>query len=413
MSNPTKRAAAVVLVSLGLAASAIAFAAAGDDPPTIGINSTSRAPSSRKVARGGTVAADVINGFDPRNYRCEGNFFVSDLKCENRAVLSLDAGLQSRLEGLFERFRVPYGAAVAIEPKTGRILSYVSWSSVEQNAGDIALDATAPAASVFKIVTAAALVDARVSPEQRLCYQGGFRHLTLSDLVDDPRRDAYCASFEEAMGSSLNSVFAKLADRHLSTRTIERYASAFGFGHALPFDIRPPVSRAEIPGERLEFARTAAGFWHTYMSPLHGALIASTIANDGAMPWVSMIDRVIDKSDRVVHRFQPRTFRQVVSRNTARIVGKMMQRTVTHGTARQAFYDSNGRAFLPGIAIAGKTGSLTQPKPYRAYSWWVGYAPLDQPAIALAILVVNTPRWRIKASYAAREALRYYLVEKK
>ncbi|HMI94567.1 MAG TPA: penicillin-binding transpeptidase domain-containing protein, partial [Polyangiales bacterium] len=73
------------------------------------------------------------------------------------------------------------------------------------------------------------------------------------------------------------------------------------------------------------------------------------------------------------------------------------------------FHDPRGRPFLPGISVAGKTGSLSSDQPYRAYSWWIGFAPEDAPRVAVAALVVNTPKWRIKASYVAREALRYYL----
>jgi cell division protein FtsI/penicillin-binding protein 2 len=89
----------------------------------------------------------------------------------------------------------------------------------------------------------------------------------------------------------------------------------------------------------------------------------------------------------------------------------MMERTTTHGTGRRTFFDDHGNAFLPGIAVAGKTGTLSSSEPYRGYTWWVGFAPADAPTIAVAALVVNTPRWRIKAVYAARETLRYYLVE--
>lgn len=81
------------------------------------------------------------------------------------------------------------------------------------------------------------------------------------------------------------------------------------------------------------------------------------------------------------------------------------------GTARKYFYDQAGNPFLPGISVAGKTGSLAGRDPYRGYSWFVGYAPASRPTIAVAALVVNSGKWRIKGAYAAREVLRYHLVE--
>src|SRR5690606_8430389 len=99
--------------------------------------------------------------------------------------------------------------------------------------------------------------------------------------------------------------FAKLAVRHLDAPTLERYASAFGFGHALPFDVPTRVSSSEVPGERLELARTAAGLWHMHMSPLHGALIAATIANQGRMPRPTLVDRVLDARGHVAYRARP------------------------------------------------------------------------------------------------------------
>jgi cell division protein FtsI/penicillin-binding protein 2 len=89
----------------------------------------------------------------------------------------------------------------------------------------------------------------------------------------------------------------------------------------------------------------------------------------------------------------------------------MMTNTVTKGTAKKAFWDQRGRPFLPGIRVAGKTGTLSRYDPQRTYNWWVGYAPVDDPQIAVAALVVNEPKWRIKASYVAKEALRAYLVK--
>ncbi|MDH5493769.1 MAG: penicillin-binding transpeptidase domain-containing protein [Myxococcales bacterium] len=345
-------------------------------------------------------------------HRLEDGRLVSDLPDGRKAWLSLDPELQAHVERIFERYEVPFAALVAIEPATGRVLAYVSHSSANPDAGDLARDPTPPTASVFKVVTAAALLDAGVSSGTRVCYGGGLSRLRPADLQDDPARDTRCATFAEAIGRSINSVIAKLADRHLDAPTLERYAAAFGFGQRLPFDLPTRPSPAEVPAERLERARTAAGFWHMHMSPLHGALIAATVANGGQMPRASMVDRLEDRSGRVLLRHEPSSFRSVIPRSTARHLSEMMELTVSQGTARRSFFDAQGNAFLPGIRVAGKTGSLSAERPYRGYSWWVGHAPADHPQIALAALVVNSPEWRIKSSYAAREALREYLVER-
>jgi peptidoglycan glycosyltransferase len=325
--------------------------------------------------------------------------------------LSLVPQLQERARRIFNDYQVPYAAVVAIEPSTGRLLAYVSHSSANPGAPDLARDPTPPAASVFKLITASALLDAGVTTETSACYGGGASRLEMVDLLDDKRRDRNCATLADALGGSINAVFAKLADRHLDATSLRRFAAGYGFGEKLPGGLPVPVSPIEIPGQRLEFARTAAGFWHSYMSPLHAALIAATIANDGNMPWLNPISRVLGPDGHVLPQPRPPAPRNVVSSSTARAVGRMMLRTVTDGTSRTAFRDARGRPLLPGIAVAGKTGSLNANNPFRAYSWWVGFAPADKPQIALASLIVNTPTWRIKSSFVARELLHEYLME--
>lgn len=375
------------------------------------------APSQPRPVRSRAAAAPpadpraaVLAGFDPREHRQDGDRRVADLDSGGRAVLTLDPTLQAHVEEVLARYEVPFGALVALEPRTGRVLAYVSHSSANPEAGDLALDPTPPTASVFKVVTGAALVDAGVSPETSVCYTGGGSRLTARHLEDRPG-EARCATLAEAMGGSINAVFAKLADRHLDAPTLERYASAFAFGQRLPFDVPTPASPYEVPADRLERARTAAGFWHMHMSPLHGALIAATIANDGRMPRAAIVERVEAPDGTVRYEHEPETYRNVIARRTARAVNRMMRNTVARGTARRTFHDQRGNAFLPGIEVAGKTGTLSAERPYRGYTWFVGFAPADEPTIAVAALVVNTPRWRIKASYLAREALRMYLVE--
>ncbi|MCB9612238.1 MAG: penicillin-binding protein [Sandaracinus sp.] len=405
---------AVVLTALGLLGLTQVSRGAADERRTERPHAAARqrvaaeAPAPARPAR--PDPRRLLEGFDPRRHEPSGDERVSSLAEGRRAVLTLEPGLQEHLEHELARYEVPYGAVVAMEPSTGRVLAYVSHSSANPDAGDLVLDPTPPTASVFKVVTGAALVDAGVSPGTRVCYTGGGSRLTVWHL-EDHDQEASCHTLAEAMGHSTNAIFAKLADRHLDGPTIERYAAAFGFGHALPFDVPTRPSPAEVPTDRLERARTAAGFWHMHMSPLHAALIASTIANDGKMPRAAIVDRVESAGGDVLMQHEPSVFRDVIPRATARQVNQMMRLTVSEGTARRTFVDPQGRPFLPDIVVAGKTGTLSAERPYRGYTWWVGFAPADNPTIAVAAVVVNTPLWRIKASYVAREALRYYLVE--
>ena len=75
--------------------------------------------------------------------------------------------------------------------------------------------------------------------------------------------------------------------------------------------------------------------------------------------------------------------------------------------ARRAFHRRTGPV-LPGIEVDGKTGTLTRNRPHRSYSWFVGMAPADRPEVAIAVLVINEPKWWIKSTDAAAELLRKY-----
>lgn len=400
----------VVFVATGMLLGALyssyrpAEADAGNEKESvIGPNVASSA--EELVVRGSAA----LEGFDPANIELEGELLVAGLPSGARAVTSLDPELQSHVESIFRRYEVPFGSVVAMEPTTGRVLAYVSHSSANASAGDLALDPTPPAASVFKIVTAAALVDAGVSPSENVCFRGGSSRIQERHLEHDATSDR-CATLAEALGSSTNPVFAHLSDRYLDGATLGRYAAAFGFGQALPFDVATRASPAEVPQERLERARMSAGFWHMHLSPLHGALIAATIGNGGEMPRPTLVDRVDTAGGDVLYESEPGVIRRVISEDTAEVVGAMMERTVSmQGTGRRGFFDERGQAFLGEVQAAGKTGTLSANQPYRGYTWFVGYAPAEAPTIAVAALVVNTPRWRIKAAFVARETMREFL----
>lgn len=355
---------------------------------------------------------------DPGQAIVEGDRLVQPLPDGSKVVLSLRPEAQEKLRALFDKYDVPVGAAVAIEAATGRVVAFVSRSRAPAER-PAALDASFPAASVFKLVTTAALLeDSRLDGTARVCYRGvsGTRRLSAKDIEEElveGTEGVVCDTLADGVAKSLNPVLARLAYEHLTPRTLLRYAERFAFGRAVPFDLPLDVSPLEIPQDKLEFARTAAGFWHVGLSPTHGAVLAQVIANRGRMLRPTMIDAVVTSDGREVWRAKPQELRRVLDEATAAALGTMMVRTVDAGTARRDFTDPQGQTFLS-YPVAGKTGSLANPNPFMAYSWFVGYAPAgnpppDTPVYAVAALVVNEERWRIKAPLVARETLRLLL----
>jgi cell division protein FtsI/penicillin-binding protein 2 len=262
----------------------------------------------------------------------------------------------------------------------------------------LALRALSPAASIFKIVTAAALLEAGVDPEERVCYHGGRHRLSPRLLEDDPRRDRRCLGLADAFGFSANVVFAKLATRALTAEGLEATARRFLFDEAIPLAADAEVSTADVPGDRFGLGATAAGFGDVRLSALHAALLGAVVANDGLLvpPW--LVDDVVGEPLPVAA--EPR---RVVDERVAAAIGAMMERTVSRGTARKVF--RRPPPSLRGVAVAGKTGSLFERAPFRDHSWFVGYAPADAPRVVVATVVVNGPRWRVRAPWVAKEAL--------
>ena len=339
--------------------------------------------------------------------RRRGSSYIADLEGGATAELTLDPRLQETAGEIFDHFQVPYGAAVVVSVPDGRVLALAGRSAVSPELGPeaLSLQAWAPAASVFKLVSATALVaDAGLDAASRTCYHGGVSGLALDNLVDNPRRDRSCASLAYGIGKSQNAILAKLAVAHLQPGQLADMGRAFAFGQTIAFELPIEPSHLDVPGDdRLEFGRTAAGFWHSTLSAMHGALLAATIANRGEMPAPRLIDR-IEGADGEFHDLGPAgAARVVMAPSVAREIGQMMELTTEMGTARTAFHDRRGHPLLS-VAVAGKTGTLSAAtdKGQLGYSWFVGYAPALRPQIAFAVVLGNAPTWRIKATYVAR-----------
>ena len=327
--------------------------------------------------------------------------------------LTLDPELQRSAESVMKRYRLPEAGAVLMDVKSGELLVYASYVNKGERF-DVNAVAEAPAASVFKVVTGAALVEeAGLNARTEQCYRGGKSRIQQDELRDDPKRDKWCASLAMAMGRSINVVFARLAKKHLTPEKLSAMGGAFGFGAPVPFAVPNEASRIQIPANDLDFARTAAGFWNTSLSPLAAVSLAQTVANRGVTLEPRIVSKVMEGREVLWEASgPPSVLRHAIKPSTAREVTRMMIQTVASGSAFKSFHDGRGNAFIPGVEIAGKTGTLTRHKKNRHYTWFVGFAPADKPEVAVSALVVNTPVWRIKGPHLAREVLRAYFAKK-
>ena len=347
-----------------------------------------------------------------------GEHYVASTDDGEPVELTLDPRMQEAADGVLKAFRVPYSGAVVLSVADGRVLALVGRSAADQQLGaeELALRPWAPAASVFKVVSASALVEGGLSGATRTCYHGGTSAILPDNLVDLPSLDRRCDTLAYGLGKSQNAILAKLAARHLTASDLARAGHDLGFEQKIPFELPVEPSHLDVPTDALEFARTAAGFWHSTLSPMHGALLAAAIANQGEMPAPTLVERAYDAQGNEIARELAVPLahgpRRVVGLETAREVGHMMELTTRIGTAKAAFHDRRGHRYLP-VEVAGKTGTLSAQteRGYLGYSWFVGYAPAEHPAIAFAVALGNPVQWRIKATYVARRIVAEHLAE--
>jgi cell division protein FtsI/penicillin-binding protein 2 len=426
--------AVAVLLLIAADASASPFAAASIASAPLPLPSATPAPSFRAPAHDEpdqppSPKSTARPRLDWSRVQLDDGSYVVVERDGGRIELTLDPKWQRAIERALDDTKAPVAAAVILgldrTASQARVLALAGRAPKHRDTDALALVSTpwAPAASIFKLVTAAALVERGVSPDERVCYHDGIHSVEASNLEPHPKWDVACQTLAFGVAKSQNAIIARLAHDRLDAVALERTARALGFGakpatsSALPVDVAP--SQLDVPrGDALAFARTAAGFWHSTLSPLHGALLAATIADGGVVPSVRLVERAVSADGRE-RRPEAAPPRRVLPEHVARTVGQMMVGTTSYGTARLGFHDRGGRALLPNVAVAGKTGSLfrrgdcaaQQLGPhgcdgdFLAYSWFVGFAPADKPEVAFAILVGNGEDWRKKAHQVAADVL--------
>jgi penicillin-binding protein A len=308
------------------------------------------------------------------------------------------------------------GAAVALEPATGRILALASSPSfdpnlVERRFGEIEriqapCEPAAPLldratagrfvpGSTFKVVTAAAALDTgQFTPESEFddpgfCVLFGRRVFNFSDQGTPSGFGR--VTLAESLENSINSVFCNLG-KELGADTVLEYAERFGFYDRPPIELPSDevlisglyrngrLYRPDDPSE-VDPGRLAFGQERLIVTPLQMALVAAGVANDGVVMEPKLVDRIVAPDGDVIERFDPEEWKQAVKPGTAAELTEMMTRVVESGTGTNAQ--------ISGIEVAGKTGTAETGVAGRNNTWFIAFAPAGDPQVAVAVALSN------------------------
>jgi penicillin-binding protein A len=154
--------------------------------------------------------------------------------------------------------------------------------------------------------------------------------------------------------------------------------------------------------DAIDIGRVAIGQERLNVTPLQMAEVAATVANGGVRMRPQLVDRVVARDGRVKERRKPEEIQRVIKESTAGEVTQMMQGVVDHGTAVAAK--------IPGVPVAGKTGTAEVDNGAANQAWFVAFAPANDPKIAIAVTVERTQgEGGTEAAPIAKQIIQYLL----
>jgi penicillin-binding protein A len=300
------------------------------------------------------------------------------------------------------------GSVVAIEPSTGRILAMVSTPGYDPNRlsahstasvleayNELVSDPLRPLSnraiagdlyfpgSVFKVlVTAAAIDSGDFSPESEFANPRRLQ-LPLSTNVISNAEGGDCGGGETvtlatSLRLSCNIPFAELA-LELGQDQLAGYAEAFGFGQTIQVPMSATPSQYPENLDDAQLMLTGFGQYDVRVTPLQIAMISAAIANGGDLMQPTLLDRIIAPNLSTVLASEPEVLAQPISSATARTLTRMLVDGVSNGVAFNARID--------GVDVAGKTGTAENGAGQPFTLWFTGFAPADNPRVAVAVVV--------------------------
>jgi len=367
------------------------------------------------------IFADNVEKFDKRALQKINRMMLSTNNTNNPFALntggktyeirsSLNPSLQNFIIKHIDRKNSRFFAFVAIEADTGRIIAMVSYDKNNPDS-DICTNPDYPAASLFKIITSAAAIEKfGFNCNTPVTFNGNKYTLYKTQLKNRLSKYTNRISFKEAFADSINPVFGKIGTHLLGKPALESYATAFGFNQKFNFEIPLAPSSLTINDNPYNWAEIACGFNNkTRISPLHGALMVSIILNDGKLIEPTLIDNII-RDNQMVYQRNSHTAAQIINPHTAITLKKLMNASITSGTASKSFSGFKRDKVLSKLSIGGKTGSINNNAQHLKYDWFEGFAEEKNGSkkIVTSVLVVHDKYIGIRAARYSRMAIKEY-----
>ncbi len=360
-----------------------------------------------------SVIEDLLKQFPPSLLRASDS--VTFKNGTSLIHYSIDTSLQLISKKLFKQYHPKYGAAVAIEPATGRVLSLVSYS----REGEVVIGKNLfcknifPAASIFKTITAAAAIEkAALNCNSNLRTLGSNHTLYHSQLVKEPKSFREI-TFGEAFAYSINPVFGRVGLFLLGSDGLNEYANKFGFNAPIPFELANGKPIYTYPDTGFAIAEVASGFnQRTSISPLFGAMIAACVSNNGRMLAPTIVDSIVDlESQKNVYTRKKMLWRMPVQSSTASELVQLMKKVARYGTGRKSFRYIKQSYRFKEVDYGGKTGNVDKDGVGKV-DWFVGFCrhktdPLQH--VAVGVVTVHDDNWTVHSSFLGAELMRKHI----
>ncbi len=301
-------------------------------------------------------------------------------------------------------------AFVVMEPSTGRILSMAGFDDRPSPDINPCTLGKYPAASIFKLITASAAVETFGYNSNTIMSFSG-RKYTLYKSQLEAKKKNNKVPFDLAFAQSINPIFGMLGSKELGGSILYEYAKSFGFNQSIDSDINFNLGSVAITKIPYQWAEVASGFNKTTtISPMFGAMLASTILNSGKTPIPCLVETITDDKGNLLYQRKNQIAGIAIKPKTAKTIMKMMNKTVSKGTARKSFKGFQKDAVLSKLNLGGKTGSLYNKNRTVKFDWFAGFGKTKKgkKQIALAIVVGHGKYIGTKASFYGKMIFKEY-----